>query len=79
MDATFKTPAESPATPAYLPAKDCAARYAVSVRHWWRLSDAGRVPRPTRLGSSVRWSVAALLDWERDGCRDCRQAKGGRQ
>ncbi|MDY0165274.1 MAG: hypothetical protein RBS80_01940 [Thermoguttaceae bacterium] len=79
MKATVSTPADSPAAPAYLTAKDCAERYAVSVRHWWRMNDAGRVPRPVRFGNAVRWSLASLRDWEDDNCRDCRTAKGGRR
>lgn len=72
-------PADAPAGCAYLTAQQCATRYGVSVRHWWRLSDAGRVPRPTRFGNAVRWGIVSLARWESDDCRDCRHTKGGKQ
>ena len=34
-----------------------------SNRHVYRLSDAGKMPRPVKLGSLVRWSCADLDDW----------------
>lgn len=61
----------------YLDADACAARYSFSSSHWRRLVDAGRAPQPARLGRLVRWSLAALEDWERAGCPSLRHAKGG--
>jgi excisionase family DNA binding protein len=46
-----------------------------SVRHIYRLADAGRMPTPVRLGSLVRWSKTAIEDWIAAGCPSCR--KGG--
>ena len=54
--------------PKYLAAAECAARYAISTRHWLRQVDAGLAPQPTRFGRSVRWSVAELESWEAAGC-----------
>ena len=34
-----------------------------SPRHVYRLSDAGRMPAPVKLGSLVRWSASAIRDW----------------
>ena len=48
-----------------------------STRHVYRLSDAGRMPRPVKLGSLVRWSASAIQAWIDQGCPSCRQ-KGGR-
>ncbi len=41
-----------------------------STRHVYRLSDAGRMPRPIKLGSLIRWRRAELLQWLEDGCPD---------
>ena len=44
-----------------------------SQRHVYRLSDAGRMPAPVRLGSLVRWSAPALHAWIDAGCPKCRK------
>ena len=46
-----------------------------SPRHVYRLSDAGRMPSPVKLGALVRWSAAAIRQWIDQGCPSCR--KGG--
>jgi excisionase family DNA binding protein len=48
-----------------------------SPRHVYRLSDAGRMPAPRRLGGLVRWRRAELTDWLDAGCPVARNAKGG--
>ena len=48
-----------------------------SQRHVYRLSDAGRMPSPVKLGSLVRWSAAVIGKWIDDGCKPVRQVKGG--
>ena len=48
-----------------------------STRHVYRLSDAGRMPRPVKLGALVRWSKSAIEKWIADGCPSCRK-RGGR-
>ncbi len=47
-----------------------------STRHVYRLSDAGRMPRPVKLGALVRWSKSAIEKWIADGCPNCRQGGG---
>jgi len=47
-----------------------------SSRHVYRLSDAGRLPSPVKLGSLVRWSATAIEEWIAGGCRPVRQLKG---
>ena len=47
-----------------------------STRHVYRLADAGRMPRPIRLGNLVRWSRAGLMSWLEGGCQPVRPAKG---
>lgn len=39
-----------------------------SMRHVYRLSDAGRMPGPVKLGALVRWNRAAIEKWITDGC-----------
>ena len=47
-----------------------------STRHVYRLSDAGRMPRPVKLGALVRWKATgpgSLAEWIDDGCPSCRK------
>ncbi len=39
-----------------------------SVRHIQRLNDAGRMPRPVRLGHLVRWRRTEIEAWIKEGC-----------
>ena len=48
-----------------------------STRHVYRLADAGRMPRPVKLGALVRWSRTAIDKWIADGCPSCRQGGPG--
>lgn len=70
----------APAVPRIaLPAADVAKLLDVSERHVWSLHASGRLPRPVRLGRSVRWSADELRDWLAAGApsRDAwEQAKG---
>ena len=47
-----------------------------SRRHVYRLSDAGRMPRPLKLGALVRWRRVELMSWLADGCPAVRMGKG---
>jgi len=53
-----------------------AALLGCSPRHVYRLADAGRMPRPVKIGRLVRWCRPALQIWIADGCPPCRN--GGR-
>ena len=60
-----------------LNAKAVAALLAgCSTRHLYRLVDAGKMPRPLKLGGLVRWRRAEVLDWIAAGCPAVRTAKG---
>jgi excisionase family DNA binding protein len=52
---------------------EAARMLAISTRHLRRLVDAGRTPRPIRLGGSVRFNAAALAKWIEAGCPDLRR------
>jgi len=47
-----------------------------SQRHIYRLSDAGRMPAPVKLGALVRWSKSAIEEWIAAGCPSCRKGVG---
>ena len=47
-----------------------------SVRHIYRMADAGRMPSPLKLNSLNRWRRAELLTWLNAGCPPVRTARG---
>jgi len=53
-----------------------AALLGCSTRHAYRLADAGRMPRPVKLGQLVRWRRTALMDWLDAGCPPVRSVRG---
>jgi prophage regulatory protein len=50
----------------------------VSKRHVYRLSDAGRMPRPIKLGGAVRWDQSAICEWIKNGCPETDRRKDGK-
>jgi excisionase family DNA binding protein len=65
---------------ALLDVRQVAMLLHCSPRHVYRLADAGRMPRPRRLASLVRWSRAEVEQWVDAGCPPVRTftAKGAR-
>jgi predicted DNA-binding transcriptional regulator AlpA len=57
-------------TPLAVSAKDLAKMLAVSIRQVWRLNSAGKLPRPVRLGGSVRWRRDEIVAFVAAGCPD---------
>lgn len=51
-------------------------KLACSARHVYRLSDAGRMPAPLRLGALVRWDLDEIDRWIAAGCPSCRKGTG---
>ena len=51
-------------------AVDLADRLEVSLRHLRRLDSAGKLPKPIRLGRSVRFAVAEVNAWLAAGAPD---------
>jgi prophage regulatory protein len=49
-------------------ARELAAMLDVSLRQIWRLNAAGKLPRPARLGGSVRWNREEVQKWFESGC-----------
>jgi predicted DNA-binding transcriptional regulator AlpA len=64
------------APPRLIDAQEVARRLGCSIRHVWRLRDAGKMPPPVSLGALLRWSSESIDDWIRRGCPSSR--KGGR-
>ncbi len=64
---------------AMLSVDDIAKDYlGCSSRHVRRLADAGRMPRPIKLGSLVRWPRSVIEQWIADGCpKAARMRQGG--
>jgi len=51
-------------------ARELADLLGISMRQVWRLNSAGKLPRPVRIGGSVRWNRQEIMDWFEAGCPD---------
>ena len=69
------SPADASAT-LLLDVRAVATLLGCSQRHVYRLSDAGRMPAPVKLGALVRWNRAAVETWINEGCPSIRNRKG---
>jgi len=58
--------------PALLTVKAVARLLACCPRHVSRLSEAGLMPQPVRLGALVRWQRDVVMTWINQGCPSCR-------
>ena len=68
--------AECESRTALLDVRAVAKLLDCSSRHVYRLADAGKLPRPVKLGQLVRWRRAEMLGWIADGCPAVRSARG---
>ena len=46
--------------PLVVPAKEAARMLAIGESTLWRLSRAGKVPAPVKIGSATRWRIEDL-------------------
>ena len=76
MTTATSPPADAP-TAQLLDVRAVALLLDCSTRHVYRLSDAGRMPAPVRLGALIRWRRTDLDAWIAGGCRPCRPAGRG--
>ena len=61
---TMNTTPHSPESDRFaLRPAEVAQLLGISVRHLWSLNSSGRLPRPLRLGRSVRWRADELHAW----------------
>ncbi len=51
-------------------ARQLSQMLGVSLRHVWRLNSAGKLPKPIRLGGSVRWNREEVRRWFEASCPD---------
>ncbi len=51
-------------------ARELSEMLSVSLRQVWRLNSAGKLPKPIRLGGSVRWNREEIQRWFETGCPD---------
>ncbi len=49
--------------PTLLKAKEVAEFLTVNVRTVWRWNSSGQIPKPVKLGGSVRWVLQELEKW----------------
>ena len=54
-------------------AQQLAHRLGVSLRHVRRMDSAGLLPKPVRLGRSVRWPVDEVQTWLKAGAPNRRR------
>jgi excisionase family DNA binding protein len=62
------------ASPSLLDVRAVAAQLQCSQRHVYRLSDAGKMPAPVKVGALIRWRSAEIQTWIAGGCRPVRTA-----
>ena len=64
-----KEPTQPSADPGQLVGLDKVAELlGCSPRTVYRLADCGRLPRPRKVGTLVRWPIAEIRKWIEDGC-----------
>ncbi len=56
-----------------LSAEELAERLGVSLRHIRQMDSTQLLPKPIRLGRSVRWSVDEISAWMKAGAPDRRR------
>ncbi len=62
---------------ALLDVRAVAQLLGCSGRHVYRMSDAGQMPRPLKLGALVRWRRQEIEEWVAGGCKPVRQVGRG--
>ena len=62
-----------------LSATELAYKLGVSLRHVRRMDSSGKLPRPIKLGASVRWPIAEIEQWLAAGAPDRRSWQAMKQ
>ena len=62
-----------------LTATEVAQLVGLSDKQIHRLNDRGDIPRPVRVGGSVRWRTSELEDWVDSGCPHRQQTERNTQ
>ncbi|HBO44981.1 MAG TPA: hypothetical protein DD670_13840 [Planctomycetaceae bacterium] len=58
----------APEKPELIDTKEVARMLGLSPRTVWRFNDAGRLPKPVKLGTLVRWPRKQIEAWLAAGC-----------
>lgn len=58
--------------PALLDVNEVSQICGFSTRTAYRMADAGKMPKPIKLGSLVRWNRAVIEEWIAGGCKPVR-------
>jgi predicted DNA-binding transcriptional regulator AlpA len=53
-----------------LTAKDAAQLCRLSKRSWLRFNAGQKIPKPLRIGGSLRWRLSDIELWQSMGCPD---------
>ena len=53
-----------------LTAKKLGVRLSLSKRQIFRLNACGKLPKPIRIGGSVRWAESTIAQWLKAGAPD---------
>ncbi len=53
-----------------LTAKELGVRLSLSKRQIFRLNSCGKLPKPIRIGGSVRWAESTIAKWLKAGAPD---------
>ncbi len=71
MEQTSKNQVSSSSQSIAISAKQLSQLLGVSLRQVWRLNATAKLPRPIRIGGSVRWNRAEVFEWFSEaGCPD---------
>ena len=54
-------------------AKELSKILSISSRTVWRLRSAGKLPKPVKVGSSIRWRLSDIDLWIELGCPEQRE------
>lgn len=69
---------DDPPAALLLTVKQVAALLSLGQRTIWKMSAAGRMPAPLRVGRAVRWRRDELMTWIRGDCATERLEASGR-
>ena len=69
---------EGNAEPLLLTVEELAQLLSLSERTLWRLRSAGALPKPVKLGNSVRWVRVEIQNWIEAGCPSPKARENGR-
>lgn len=70
---TKKTERGDRITAVLLKSPEVAKMLGISEQHLFRLNAAKKIPAPIKLGKSIRWRKAELINWISSGAPDLKQ------